>query len=52
MRAVGSIEGFGAGDEEIAACAFALTPPFFFPFLPLKPDASFVLGWWGQSTTQ
>ena len=38
------IEEVGEGDEESAACAFALKPPLFFPLLPLKPDASFVLG--------
>ncbi len=41
MSAARSIEEVGEGDEESAACAFALKPPLFFPLLPLKPDASF-----------
>ena len=52
MRAVELDVGVVVGEVEIAACAFAFHPLFFFPFFPLTPDPSFALGGHGQSTTQ
>ncbi len=52
MSPVGSPkEGF-EGEVEMAACALALYPILFFPFLALNLDPSFAIGGLGQSTTQ